>query len=91
MDVLGCDYQNIHSIKDLKDLVDSISQRTNLISSLSTSVLVLQLEPYLRRMQGFISVMVAVLREPPIQTGIIWDVLDISIEIISYDLRPNEV
>lgn len=91
MDVLGCDYQNIHSIKDLKDLVDSISQRTNLISSLSTSVLVLRLEPYLRRMQGFISVMAAVLREPPIQTGIIWDVLDISIEIISYDLRPNEV
>lgn len=45
MDVLGCAYLKIHSIKGFKGLVDSMKQRTNLNSSLSTSVIVLRLVP----------------------------------------------
>ena len=82
---LGHDYQQVNRFSNCGDFVCSLRQNQDLYSGQMTPILVNRLEPCLGRLQEFTSVMDAVMWRVTFRGKTVWDILDILIEVISYN------
>ena len=81
---LGDDYQQVNKFSDSGDFLRALRQ-TDLYSEQMNPFLILRLESCLGRLQQFTSVMDSVMRQDPFPTRIVWNILNLYIEVISYD------
>ena len=81
---LGSDFHQVNKFSDSGDFLFALRQ-TSLYSGQMIPILVYRLEPSLGRLQQVTSVMDTVMHQGPFPTHIIWGVLNLLIEVISYN------